>query len=139
MGGHDGKERVLHNVVVDLVQPWAEVHLTLYFGNLDNFPFLCDDLLQMVIRSCGTCRSNRSEATKGLRKLKKTLPKSEMMMWQRGQLDCVMWQDNKPVLFLSLHCGSTEWPRSPHQRPASHHLSDGISELQPPQEPRRSG
>jgi hypothetical protein len=102
-GGYDSKEAVLHKTVVDLVQPWAGVNRTLFFDNLYTSPTLCEHLLEMGIRSCGTCRSNRTGVPKGLAKLKTSLPKGELRVWQRGQLGCLMWHDSKAVIFLSTH------------------------------------
>jgi hypothetical protein len=56
-GGYDSPQSVLQKVVLDLVQPRGGCHRTLYFDNLYTSPALCDSLLHMGIRSCGTCRS----------------------------------------------------------------------------------
>ena len=58
-GGYDTPQNILHHVVVDLVQPWGGVNRTLYFDNLYTSPALLDHVLQLKIRSCGTCRPNR--------------------------------------------------------------------------------
>jgi hypothetical protein len=102
-GGYDSTQSVLHKVVVDLVQPWGGVNRTLYFDNLYTSPALCDHLLQMGLRSCGTCRPNRRGLPSTIKQTKASLPKGLVKAWQRGQLGCLMWHDNKPVLFLSTH------------------------------------
>ena len=73
------------------------------FDNLYTSPALCDSLLQKSIRSCGTCRMNRKGLPKGLRKSGKRLEKNEHKAWQRGQLGCVVWNDQTIVTFLSTH------------------------------------
>jgi hypothetical protein len=120
-GGYDSPQSVLQQVVIDLVQPWGGVNRTLYFDNLYTSPALCDRLLQMGIRSCGTCRSNRHRMPPNMRELKKTLAKGEMRAWQRGQLGCLMWHDSKPVLFLSTHLRVDRLTAIPpiHGRPAT--------------------
>jgi hypothetical protein len=102
-GGYDTAQSVLHHVVIELVQPWGHANRCLYFDNLYTSPALCDHLLQIGIRSCGTCRSNRAGLPSNISKIKTSLPKGEMMSWQRGQLGCLMWNDKRPVLFLSTH------------------------------------
>jgi hypothetical protein len=102
-GGYERPQSVLHHVVIDLVQPWANANRRLFFDNLYTSPALCDHLLQMKIRSCGTCRSNRHGLPSDISHVKSTLSKGEMKSWQRGQLGCLIWHDSKPVLFLSTH------------------------------------
>jgi hypothetical protein len=102
-GGYDTRQNVLHHVVMDLVQPWRGANRTLYFDNLYTSPALCDALLQEKIRSCGTCRPNRSGLPPHIKQTRSSLPKGEMRTWQRGQLGCLMWNDAKPVLFLTTH------------------------------------
>jgi hypothetical protein len=102
-GGYDTAQDVLMHTVVDLVKPWGEVNRTLYFDNLYTSPALCDHLLQMKIRSCGTCRPNRKALPSNLKDVKASLRKGEIKVWQRGQLGCLMWHDSKPVTFLSTH------------------------------------
>ena len=58
-GGYDTPVSVLQHTVIDLVRPWSHANRHLYFDNLYTSPALCDHLLGMGIRSCGTCRSNR--------------------------------------------------------------------------------
>jgi hypothetical protein len=102
-GGYDSPQSVLQQVVIDLVQPWGGVNRTLYFDNLYTSPALCDQLLQMGIRSCGTCRSNRAKMPPHISEIKDALAKGEMKAWQRGQLGCLVWHDSQPVTFLSTH------------------------------------
>ena len=102
-GGCDTPQNVLHHVVVDLVQPWGGVNRTLYFDNLYTSPALCDQLLRMGIHSCGTCRPNRRGLPPHMKQIRSSPPKGETRTWQRGQLGCLMWNDTKPVLFLTTH------------------------------------
>ena len=102
-GGYDGPQSVLQQVVVDLVQPWGNANRTLYLDNLYTSPALCNALLQMGIRSCGTCRPNRRGLPPNITDIKRTLPKGQMRAWQRGQLGCLVWHDSKAVIFLSNH------------------------------------
>jgi hypothetical protein len=102
-GGYDTAQAVLHHTVIELVRPWGHANRRLYFDNLYTSPTLCDHLLDMGIRSCGTCRSNRAGLPSNISQIKASLPKGEMRSWQRGQLGCLMWNDKRPVLFLSTH------------------------------------
>ena len=102
-GGYNTSQRVLHHTVVDLIQPWAGHHRTLFFDNLYTSPELCDDLLRLRVRSCGTCRISRRDMPPNVRAAKGSLAKGEMKGWQRGQLGCLMWHDSREVLFLSTH------------------------------------
>ena len=102
-GGYNTSQNVLHHTVVDLVEPWKGHHRTLYFDNLFTSPALCDDLLLLKIRSCGTCRPNRSGLPPNIKRIRAQLPKDGKRTWQRGQLGCLMWYDAKPVLFLTTH------------------------------------
>jgi hypothetical protein len=119
-GGYDSPQSVLQQVVLDLVKPWEGVHRTLYFDNLYTSPTLCDSLLEMKIRSCGTCRTNRAKMPPNVKATGKALAKGGMKAWQRGQLGCLVWHDSKPVTFLSTHLrvdGVTAIP-SIHGRPS---------------------
>ena len=100
-GGSDSKQNVLHHLVVDLVQPWGGVNRRLYFDNLYTSPALCDHLLRIGIRSCGTCRPNRKGLPGDLKQTMRRLDKDETSTWQRGQLGCLVWHDAKPQPFLS--------------------------------------
>ena len=60
-GGYDTPHKSIHKTVVELVEPWANCNRILCFDNLYTSPTLCDDLLQMGIRSCGICRPNRRD------------------------------------------------------------------------------
>jgi hypothetical protein len=102
-GGYDTAQNVLHHVVMDLVREWGGVHRTMYFDNLYTSPALCDDLLRIGIRSCGTCRASRKDLPPNIKSHKTSLPKGERMAWQRGQLGCLLWNDARPVLFLTTH------------------------------------
>ena len=102
-GGYNVQQSVLQDTVERLVEPWTGHHRWLFFDNLYTSPALCDSLLQKSIRSCGTCRMNRKGLPKGLRKSGKRLEKNEHKAWQRGQLGCVVWNDQTIVTFLSTH------------------------------------
>ena len=102
-GGYDTPQNFLHRVVMDLAQHWGGHHRTLYFDNLYTSPALCDDLLQIKIRSCGTCRASRKGLSPNIKKHKDSLLKGERKAWQRGQLGCLLWNDARPVLFLTTH------------------------------------
>ena len=103
-GGRKQKESVLHHTVVDLVTPWKDSNRWLFFDNLYTSPALCDHLLLLGIRSCGTCRPNRAELPDDLYESMARLKKNKTSTWQRGQLGCLVWNDAKPVPFLSTHC-----------------------------------
>ena len=120
-GGYNSPQGVLLRTVVDLAQPWGGVNRTLYFDNLYTSPALCDRLLQMRVRSCGTCRPNRTGLPPDLKEVRKSLPKDEMKAWQRGQLGCLVWHDSKAVTFLSTHLRVDRLTPIPplHGRPAT--------------------
>ena len=102
-GGYDTPHAAIHHKVVELVRPWANANRILYFDNLYTSPKLCDDLLQMGIRSCGICRSHRSGLPPRIGAAMKRLGKGEHKAWQRGQLGCLAWHSAKPILILSTH------------------------------------
>jgi hypothetical protein len=102
-GGYTSPQSILHHVVIALVKPWADVNRRLFFDNLYTSPALCDHLLRMRIRSCGTCRPNRKGLPADLKQARGSLAKGEMVSWQRGQLGCLVWNDARPVIFLSTH------------------------------------
>ena len=102
-GGIERSQTVLHHVVLDLVQHWQGLHRRLYFDNLFTSPALCDALLQIGIRSCGTCRRNRKDLPATVREGGPQLQKGEVRVWQRGQLCCMVWHDKQPVLMLTTH------------------------------------
>ena len=124
-GGYDSPQNVLHHVVVDLVQHWQGANRWLFFDNLYTSPDLCDELLQMGIRSCGTCRPNRAGLPADLKTERQRLGKGEFVCWQRGQLGCVLWNDARPTAFLCTHRrvdSVTHIPASDHM-PATRRLS----------------
>ena len=100
-GGYANPQSVLHHVVVELVKPWEGANRWLFFDNLYTSPTLCNHLLRVGIRSCGTCRPNRKGLPADLKRVRKRLPKGETSTWQSGQLGCLVWNDAKPVIFLS--------------------------------------
>ena len=102
-GGYDNEPSKLHHVVVTLMEPWADVNRRLFFDNLYTWPALCGHLLQMKIRSCGTCHPNRPGLPKKPKKERKKMPKEKKVAWQRGQLGCLLWNNSKSVIFLSTH------------------------------------
>ena len=102
-GGYDTPHAALQHTVVKLAQPFANQLRTLYMDNLYTSPTLCDDLLQMGIRSCGTCRANRRALPPRIGPAMKQLDKGEYKAWQRGQLGCLAWHSAKPIIILSTH------------------------------------
>ena len=102
-GGYDTPHKSIHKTVVELVEPWANCNRILYFDNLYTSPTLCDDLLQMGIRSCGICRPNRRDLPPYITATMRQLGKGEYKVWQRGQLGCIAWHSARPILILSTH------------------------------------
>jgi hypothetical protein len=102
-GGYDTSHSAIHNTVVNLVRSWSNCNRVLYFDNLYTSPALCDDLVRMGIRSCGTCRPNRKHLPPDRRDVMKQLAKGEFKSWHRGQLGCLAWYSSKPILMLSTH------------------------------------
>ena len=102
-GGYDTPHAVIHNTVVNMVRPWANCNRVLYFDNLYTSPSLCDDLLQMGIRSCGICRPNRRALPPHTRQEMRELDKGGFKSWHRGQLGCIAWYSARPILILSSH------------------------------------
>ena len=89
--------------VVDLVRPWAGANRVLYCHNMYASPALCEQLLQMRIRSCGICLPRRRGLPADILRVKSQLSKGEMRSWQRGQLGCLLWRDARAAVFLSTH------------------------------------
>ena len=118
-GGYDQPQNVLASTVLELVKPWYNSNRTLFMDNLYTSPTLCDSLLAKGIRSCGTCRPNRAGLPPGIKAERSSLPKDETRVWQRGQLGCLLWNDSKPVLFLSTHLRVDQQTAIPatHHRP----------------------
>ena len=102
-GGYEQPQSVLHRTVIDLVRPWTGADRTLYMDNLYTSPDLCRHLLELQTLSCGTCRPNRRGLPTNIKKIKDKLDKDEMKSWASGQLGCLVWNDSKPVIFLSTH------------------------------------
>ena len=137
-GGYDTPHAAIHHTVINLVRPWANCNRILYFDNLYTSPTLCDDLLQMGIRSCGICRANRRDLPPRVGVAMKRLDKDEHKAWQRGQLGCPglaqcqahSHSQHTPSGRPLRHCHS---PRPPTRRAQT----TGGSGLQPQQGPRR--
>jgi Transposase IS4 len=102
-GGYAVKQGVLHHTVTELVDHWKSKQHILYFDNLYTSPALCDHLLRIGFRSCGTFRPNRSGLPRHLGDAMKELQEGQMKAWQREDLGCIVWRDKKPVLMLSTH------------------------------------
>jgi hypothetical protein len=102
-GGYRVAQGVIHHTVTELIKPWAGKNYILYLDNLYTSPDLCDHLLRMGVRSCGTFRPNRERLPAGVKAAKKSLKEGEWKAWQRGHLGCIVWRDKKPVLMLSTH------------------------------------
>jgi hypothetical protein len=102
-GGYTTKQDVLHHTVVKVVTPWAYADRIVFLDNLYTSPALCDHLLRIGIRSCGTLRHNRKGVPPGLEEIKRSLKEGEWKAWQRGELGCLAWRDRGPVLMLSTH------------------------------------
>ena len=127
-GGYDVTQNVLQDTVEKLVDPWKGAHRWLFMDNLYTSPALCDSLLQKSIRTCGTCRPGRATLPADLKDVRKELRKGEWAAWQRGQLGCVLWNDSKPVIFLSTHRRVDSFTPIPAHgiRPASTRLSVAV-------------
>jgi hypothetical protein len=127
-GGYNSPQNVLHHVVVDLVKHWQGANRWLFCDNLYTSPDLCVELLHMGIRFCGTCRPNRSHLPKKLKKKRAKLAKGALVAWQWGQLGCVVWNDSKPVIFLSTHRRVDSLTPIPaaHGQPATTRLSVAV-------------
>ena len=100
-GGYAQGQNALHHVVIDLVTHWAGANRWLFFDNLYTSPTLCDHLLRLKIRSCGTCRPNRKGLPDNIGEMMRSVAKGEIKSMQRGQLGCLVWNDSRPVIFLS--------------------------------------
>jgi hypothetical protein len=102
-GSYTDRAPVVHHTVIRLVEPWKNTGRILYMDNLFTSPALCEHLLRMGIRSCGTCRARRKALPPGIKGTLNALQKGEMKVWEKGHLQCLAWYDTKPVLFLSTH------------------------------------
>jgi len=112
-GGYERPHSVLHKTVVDLVEPWTGVNRVLYMDNLYISPALFDHLLHKQTLCCGTCRPNRRDLPISIKEISKRLAKGETATWQRGYLGGVVWNDSKPVIFLSTYRSVDQHTRIP--------------------------
>lgn len=115
-GGYQVKQGVLHHTVVKLVTRWAHTNRILFTDNLYTSPALCRHLLTMGLRSCGTCRPNRTHLPAGVSSVMKSLSEGQVKAWQSGQLGCLVWCDKQPVLMLSTHHKVDEMVSVPSDR-----------------------
>jgi Transposase IS4 len=102
-GGYRTRQGVIHHTVMELVKRWAHSNRILFMDNLYTSPHLCEHLLNIGIRSCGTTRPNRATLPPQIKKTMKSLEQDETKAWQRGQLGLLAWCDKKPILMLSTH------------------------------------
>ena len=102
-GGYNTSQNILQQVVVSLVESWQGWPLPVFFDKLYTSLALCNELLQLGIQSCDTCRPNRAGGPRNLRPMMAQLAEGELIAWQRGQPGCVVWNDAKPMVCLSTH------------------------------------
>jgi hypothetical protein len=102
-GGYATRQGIIHHTVVQLVRRWEESNRILFSDNLYTSPHLCEHLLRVGLRSCGTVRSNRTGLPPNLKAIAKGLGPGETKAWQKGQLGCLAWCDKGPVLMLSTY------------------------------------
>jgi hypothetical protein len=123
-GGYATRQAVIHHTVTQLIQPWEESNRILYFDNLYTSPALCRHLERVGIRSCGTVRLNRAGLpckAKAMRAEMKALEESQTKAWQKGNLGCLAWRDNKStVLILSTHRKVDDMATVDQQRGPNH-------------------
>ena len=96
-GGFDTPHAAIHHNLINLMCPWANCDLSLYFDNLYTSPPLCDDLLHLGIRSCGTYRLSCKSLPLHIRDACKV---PEQTFWRRGRL---AWFSAMSIVVLSTH------------------------------------
>jgi len=86
---------VVHQLTRDLTNKYFHVFYDNYFTGVK----LAEDLLAEGIYSCGTVRMNRRGLPDDLKRIK--LQRGQSRIRQKGSLTASVWQDKKPVAFLS--------------------------------------
>ena len=98
--GHQEKG-LSYRVVMDLCQHMFGSNLNVYMDNFYTSPELLRALYIRGIMACGTVRSNRKGLPKELLPAKLHLRKHKYKLAQYDDLTYCIWQDTKPVIFLS--------------------------------------
>jgi hypothetical protein len=92
------------SVVIRLVSPLQGQNYCIFMDRYYNSPRLCDYLLKLQFKTCGTVMTNRKEFPKNMIKSKKDLKKMKKgdyeVMYTDG-IAAVMWLDRKPIYFLT--------------------------------------
>lgn len=89
-----------HDVVTKLTRDLTGKYFRVFFYNYFTSVQLMQDLLADRIYACGTVRMNRRGFPDDL-KGRLRLQRGQSMTRQKGNLTASVWQDKKPVAFLS--------------------------------------
>lgn len=98
-GSHESEHGLGYDVVNKLTRDLTNKYYHVFFDNYFTSVKLAVDLLADGIYSCGTVRINRKGFPDDLKKLK--MRRGESKTRQKGNLTASVWQDKKPVAFLS--------------------------------------
>ncbi|XP_041346649.1 piggyBac transposable element-derived protein 4-like [Gigantopelta aegis] len=90
-----------HRVVMDLCTPLFGSNAHVYMDNFYSGIELFHDLRVHGVFACGTIRANRKGLPIGILPKNTKLEKHQYKVAQKDDLTCCIWQDTKPVLFLS--------------------------------------
>ena len=94
----------LHDVVVQLCEPFCNQGYKAYFDRFYTSPQLVTTLLNNGIRSLGTCQTNRRGYPQQLKNLKawdKTSKRGDIRWVRDGALLFIQWKDKRTVSLLS--------------------------------------
>jgi hypothetical protein len=97
--GTQNSENGLGYDVTKLSNDFHHKYHHIFYDNYFTGVKLAEDLLANGLYSCGTIRTNRHGFPNELKRLK--MRRGESRVLQKGQLVAAVWQDKKPVAFLS--------------------------------------
>jgi len=98
-GTHNAEHGLGYDVVHNLSRDLQGKNFHVFYDNYFTGVKLAEDMLVQKIYTCGTIRINRSGFPVELKGLK--MRRGESKVLQKGNLVAAVWQDKKPVAFLS--------------------------------------
>jgi hypothetical protein len=101
-GAKDGKKDTT-SVVMELMEGYLDKNHVVVMDNFFTSVPLFTDLLNRSTYACGTIRSNRKYLPEEFKKEQK-LDSGQSKFWQSDNFVATLWQDKRPVRFLSTCC-----------------------------------
>ena len=101
--GREGQQekRLTQRVVTDLLGHFQNRNIRVFMGNFYSSPILFNELYMRGFNACGTVRTNRKGMPASLLPRNNRLAKHDFRVAQKDELTCCIWQDTKPIMFLS--------------------------------------